>query len=159
MPLPGLTENDAISQANRLLRAQQIALGEDTSLRARRAAHHDILDILAWMWDVITGPVLTSLGHTTTPASGQPWPRVWWCPVGILGYLPLHGSGHHDDTIAHPQPRTVLRPGHLVLHHHRPRPQLRPDPAPRPSGRFHPDRRRQHGTRHRDTRGCCRRSR
>ena len=108
VPLPGLTENDAISQANRLLRAQQIALGEDTSLRARRAAHHDILDILAWMWDVITGPVLTSLGHATTPASGQPWPRVWWCPVGILGYLPLHGSGHHDDTIAHPQPRTVL---------------------------------------------------
>ena len=109
-PLPGLTENDAISQANRLLRARQIALGEDTGLRARRDAHHEILDILAWMWDVITGPVLTRLGHTTAPAAaGQPWPRVWWCPVGILGYLPLHASGHHDDTTtAHPQPRTVL---------------------------------------------------
>ena len=29
--------------------------------------------------------------------------------VGILSYLPLHASGHHDDTtIARPQPRTVL---------------------------------------------------
>jgi len=108
VPLPGLTENDAISQANRLLRARRLALGEDTSLRARRAAHNEILDILAWMWDVITGPILTSLGHATTPAAGQSWPRVWWCPVGILGYLPLHASGHHDDTIARPQPRTVL---------------------------------------------------
>lgn len=108
-PLPGLTENDAISQANRLLRARRTALGEDASLGARRDAHNEILDILAWMWDVITGPVLTSLGHRDTPAAGQPWPRVWWCPVGILGYLPLHASGHQDDTIAHhPQPRTVL---------------------------------------------------
>jgi len=108
VPLPGLTENDAISQANRLLRARQIALGEDTSLRARRAAHNEILDILAWMWDVITGPILDSLGHAGTPGADQPWPRVWWCPVGILGYLPLHASGHHDDTVAHPQPRAVL---------------------------------------------------
>ena len=109
VPLPGLTESDAISQANRLLRARQIALGEDTSLRARRGAHHEILDILAWMWDAITGPVLTSLGHATTPAAGEPWPRVWWCPVGILGYLPLHASGHHDDiTAGKPEPRTVL---------------------------------------------------
>jgi len=108
VPLPGLTENDAISQANRLLQARQIALGEDTSLRARRAAHNEVLDILAWIWDVITGPALTSLGHTTTPADGQPRPRVWWCPVGILSYLPLHASGHHDDIIARAQPRTVL---------------------------------------------------
>ena len=107
-PLPGLTENDATSQANRLLRARRIALGEDTGLRARRDAHNEILDILAWMWDVIAGPILTSLGYTETPAAGQSWPRVWWCPVGILGYLPLHASGHHDDTPAHPQPRAVL---------------------------------------------------
>jgi hypothetical protein len=109
VPLPGLTENDAISQANRLLQARQAALDEDTSLRARRAAHAEILDILAWMWDVITGPILTSLGHGSTPDPGQPWPRVWWCPVGILGYLPVHAAGHHGNTaMARPHPRTVI---------------------------------------------------
>jgi CHAT domain-containing protein len=64
---------------------------------------------LAWLWDTLTGPVLTALGHTTTPADGRPWPRVWWCPVGILAYLPLHAAGHHHDLAdGRAHPRAVL---------------------------------------------------
>jgi CHAT domain-containing protein len=34
---------------------------------------------------------------------------VWWCPVGILAYLPLHVAGYHEDIIAdRANPRTVL---------------------------------------------------
>jgi tetratricopeptide (TPR) repeat protein len=106
IPLPRLTEDDAARQADLLLRARRAALDEDGTLRSRAAAHRQILGILGWMWDAITGPVLASLGYTATP-DRQPWPRVWWCPVGILSYLPLHAAGHHDST-ADGQPRTVL---------------------------------------------------
>jgi CHAT domain-containing protein len=42
---------------------------------------------------------MAALGHHHTPAPGQPWPRVWWCPTGPLTVLPLHAAGHHhtDD--------------------------------------------------------------
>jgi len=109
VPLTGLSEQDAVRQANRLLRARRDALGEETSRAERRAANEEICDVLAWMWDTITGPVMASLRLTGPPADGQPWPRVWWCPVGILAYLPLHAAGHHHDiTAARPDPRAVL---------------------------------------------------
>ena len=75
----------------------------------RVAAQAEIIDVLAWIWDAISEPVLTALGHTTTPNDGEPWPEVWWCPVGILAYLPLHAAGHHDEaTAGQPGPRTAL---------------------------------------------------
>jgi CHAT domain-containing protein len=57
--------------------------------------------------------VLAALGYTITPAAAERWPRLWWCPVGLLAYLPLHAAGHHgDSTSADPayrtNPRTVL---------------------------------------------------
>ena len=64
-----------------------------------------------WIEDTLTGPVLAALGHIATPADGQPWPRVWWCPVGILAYLPLHAAGHHlaaDHEADRAHPRAVL---------------------------------------------------
>jgi hypothetical protein len=97
VPLTGITEDDAAQQASRLLRARQAATSKDSSLRERSAANGEILEVLGWLWDTVTGPVLASLRHTRTPAAGQAWPRVWWCPVGILAYLPLHAAGHHDD--------------------------------------------------------------
>ena len=97
VPLPGLTEEDAVRQAERLVRARQAATSNDASLRVRSTAHSAILEVLGWLWDTVSGPVLASLGRTRTPAAGQAWPRVWWCPVGILAYLPLHAAGHHDD--------------------------------------------------------------
>jgi tetratricopeptide (TPR) repeat protein len=106
VPLPALTEDEAARQADRLLRARLAALDEEGTLRTRAVAHHEILGILGWMWDAITDPVLASLGYTAEPV-GEPWPRVWWCPVGILGYLPLHAAGHHQTGDVE-QARTVL---------------------------------------------------
>ena len=112
VPLTDLTEEDAYRQTGRLLAARQAAGDSGADTAARIAAQAEILDVLAWMWDTLTGPVLAALGHTTTPADGQPWPRVWWCPVGILAYLPLHAGGHHDLAADHAadwaHPRTVL---------------------------------------------------
>jgi CHAT domain-containing protein len=37
------------------------------------------------------------------------WPRITWCPVGVMSRLPLHASGHHNDARDRPGgPRTVL---------------------------------------------------
>lgn len=49
--------------------------------------------VLEWLWDHITGPILSHLGYCAShPAA---WPRVWWCPTGPLTLLPLHAAGHH----------------------------------------------------------------
>ena len=110
VPLTDLTEDEARRQINRLLSAGQAAGNPSAGIAARIAATKDVLDVLAWMWDTIAAPVLAALGHTTAPADdGLVWPRVWWCPVGILAYLPLHAAGHYVDlTSGAPNPRTVL---------------------------------------------------
>ena len=94
-------EDDAYRQINRLHDALRAPPG--------RAAQAEVLDVLAWEWDTIAEPVLAALGHTGAPA-GQRWPRIWWCPVGAIAYLPLHAAGHHRDVTAHSpaSARTVM---------------------------------------------------
>jgi CHAT domain-containing protein len=70
-------------------------------------AQAEVLEVLAWIWDTITEPVLTALGHTTTPSPEESWPRVWWSPVGVLVYLPMHAAGHHSDLTASGPTRAV----------------------------------------------------
>lgn len=69
-------------------------------------------DVLNWLWEAAVEPVLDALGHTGEPTDGA-WPRVWWCPVGPLTFLPFHAAGHY-----HPSPAGGLRtgPGRVVLH-------------------------------------------
>jgi CHAT domain-containing protein/tetratricopeptide (TPR) repeat protein len=98
--LGGLTQDDARRQTARLRRATTIARDRNARLSQRAAAQIEIHDLLAWMWDTITEPVLTALNHTAAPSEGEDWPRVWWCPVGILAQLPLHAAGHHPRTEA-----------------------------------------------------------
>ena len=142
VPLTDLTEQDAYRQANRLLAARQAAGDTGADPAARIAAQTEILDVLAWMWDTLTGPVLAALGHITTPAVGQPWPRVWWCPVGILAYLPLHSRWPPPRPRGRPAASAgCAGPGRLLLHHHRARSGLCPRPAPRSGCGHHADHR------------------
>lgn len=109
IPLDDLSEDEARERVSRLLGTR----GSDgKSFASRVAAQEELRSILAWTWNVITGPVLAELGFTTTPTAEQ-WPRLWWCPVGLLAYLPLHAAGHHGDLTGtdlaqHTNPRTVL---------------------------------------------------
>ncbi len=105
VPLTGLTEDNADRQIERLQQALDRAAEYPTS----RAPQADVLAVLAWIWDAIAGPVLEALGHTSTPAEGEAWPRIWWCPVGTLAYLPLHAAGRHSSQAGHQtRPQTVL---------------------------------------------------
>jgi tetratricopeptide (TPR) repeat protein len=98
--LADLAEDDARELTARLRQATIIAGDLNARPSQRAAAQTEIHDVLAWIWDTITEPVLTALNHTAPPGEGEDWPRVWWCPVGVLAQLPLHAAGHHPRTEA-----------------------------------------------------------
>jgi hypothetical protein len=93
--LPDITHDQAFEQANTLLTILNRASHPEQSLFDRDRDRHALLDILDWLWDTVTGPVLASLGHTSPPISETAWPRIWWCPTGSLTMFPLHAAGHH----------------------------------------------------------------
>ena len=93
--LPDLTLDATIAHANQLLEVLARAASPRRPFPEREHDRHAVLDILRWLWDVVAEPVLTALGHTSKPAAGDTWPRVWWCPTGPLTVLPLHAAGHH----------------------------------------------------------------
>ncbi|MET8206229.1 CHAT domain-containing protein [Streptomyces sp. NPDC005373] len=109
VPLDTFSEMEALHQAITLENAVAAAGDPAVAPAARRAAQREILDVLAWLWDAVTEPVLTALGHTGPPAPGAPWPRLWWCPVGVFSVLPLHAAGHHEDLDDHSSRHTAPR--------------------------------------------------
>jgi hypothetical protein len=56
----------------------------------------DVTEVLGWLWTAVAEPILTLLGFTETPADDA-WPRLWWCPTGLLAALPLHAAGLPGD--------------------------------------------------------------
>jgi hypothetical protein len=104
VPLRGLTIDDAYREATAFVAARDVAdpAGHDA---AQREQHR----ILGWLWDTVADPVLTALGYQGPPSPAAPWPRLWWCPVGVMAALPLHAAGHHQDVTARAEaPRTTL---------------------------------------------------
>ncbi|MEV0640998.1 CHAT domain-containing protein [Streptomyces sp. NPDC050619] len=94
VPLTGLTRAAVHPWLGRLTHAVSAA-AHATSLPARRQAQRDLDEVLRWLWDHVTAPVLDALG-LTDPSGVRPPPRIWWCPVGVMAYFPLHAAGHHD---------------------------------------------------------------
>ena len=113
VPLPALTQAKAYEQVNRLVGGYGSAGARDLAPAEQRDAQHEILDVLAWLWDVIAEPVLAALGYAAAPADGAEetsWPRVWWCPVGVLAVLPLHAAGHYGGLPEPPAPPGLPEP-------------------------------------------------
>ncbi|WP_158854087.1 CHAT domain-containing protein [Saccharothrix deserti] len=75
--------------------AFQAALGRQDDLVPALDTESAVHDVLVWLWDSVTGPVLDML----RPDAGTT-PRVWWVPCGLLGLLPLHAAGRHLDPSA-----------------------------------------------------------
>jgi molybdenum-dependent DNA-binding transcriptional regulator ModE len=97
VPLTRLTRAASVQQANKLLRALALANVPGQTQPDRDSHRLAVLDVLAWLWDVLVEPVLSELGYNSPPKAenGDPWPRVWWCPTGPLTMLPIHAAGHH----------------------------------------------------------------
>ena len=105
-PLPGLDQATVIEQVTTFSQAlHMIATAESPLDRAN--AQRTILQVLAWLWDNATGPILHALGYQGPHAHGEPWPRLWWVPGGLLSLLPIHASGHHTNP-PDPGHRTVM---------------------------------------------------
>ena len=115
--LPLFTHLAVDQRLTALHQAQRVAT-EPGAVAGRRQAQHDILAILTWLWDAAAAPVLDALGHTGPPDGGRPWPRIWWCPVGLCALLPLHAAGRHADRLLERllTTTTILRsPGHAAV--------------------------------------------
>jgi hypothetical protein len=105
LPLPGVTRELVEQRVERLRSAVAGATDPAWSFPQRQAAQEAIHEILEWLWDRVTGPVLDRIAP---PGTGHPGgQRVWWCPAGAFAQLPLHAAGHHRDTGAG-VPRTVF---------------------------------------------------
>ncbi|MFI1205890.1 CHAT domain-containing protein [Streptomyces sp. NPDC020883] len=95
--LPDLTYDLVIDQIQTFHQALETAADPRTTPLARKEAQATLCAVLEWLWDAAAEPVLRSLGFTAEPFPGQPWPRVWWAPGGLLSLLPLHAAGHHSE--------------------------------------------------------------
>ncbi|MBY8844590.1 CHAT domain-containing protein [Streptomyces sp. SP2-10] len=96
IPLPALTRETVTTQVEDFVRAVDVAQDAQADVVERSDAEERVESVLGWLWDILAEPVLTALGLTTSPAPGQPWPRIWWSPTGPLNFLPLHAAGHHS---------------------------------------------------------------
>ncbi|MEV5463247.1 CHAT domain-containing protein, partial [Streptomyces cellulosae] len=108
LALPALTPHAVRNQVRAF--HQGLERATDPGLRAvdRKETQKRMRACLAWLWDHAAGPVLHRLGIDSAHRTSAPWPRVWWIPGGLLGQLPLHAAGHHDDSPDAPDRRTVL---------------------------------------------------
>jgi copper(I)-binding protein len=106
--LPDLTQGAAARHIELLRAAQETASNPENSISDLRAAQRQTLEVFGWLWNAIAEPVLRYLGHITTPAEQDRWPRIWWCPVGIITFLPLHAAGHHTAAPEADSPNTVM---------------------------------------------------
>ncbi|KAF5227891.1 hypothetical protein FANTH_14655 [Fusarium anthophilum] len=55
--------------------------------------------LLVWLWDVAVLPVLKHLGCYTSeaPSPTTQLTRIHWLTSNIMGLMPLHAAGHHDE--------------------------------------------------------------
>jgi hypothetical protein len=95
VPLPELTWD-------RLRRAAGAQLRLVAQLRRpgtppqRTAAVDTLREMLAWLWATVARPVLADLG---LERRDHAWPRLWWCPTGLLALLPLHAAQYYDAAL------------------------------------------------------------
>ncbi|MBL7502820.1 CHAT domain-containing protein [Frankia nepalensis] len=104
--LPGLTPDSAREQVIAVLQAMTNSDAPDRSATGHNAGETTLSHALAWLWDVIAGPVLANLPEVehNGPAGRA---RLWWCTTGLLSFLPIHMAGHHDTRAAE-VPKTVV---------------------------------------------------
>jgi len=95
VPLPALNVEELVSQIDLWEDCIDLITDKEADIDARSEAEGFLGGALEWLWDVAVEPVLRHLGYTKPPEPGQPWPRVWWTPGGLLGMLPIHAAGYH----------------------------------------------------------------
>lgn len=111
--LPSLRTDLAEAKVAELLEATAAAVDSNRDPAGRTAAQNQIAAILHWLWDGAVADILNALGWNDRLPDGAAPRRLWWCPVDLLGMLPWHAAGHHEDivgedTTRRDNPRTAL---------------------------------------------------
>ncbi|MFI1256158.1 CHAT domain-containing protein [Streptomyces netropsis] len=107
VPLPHLEAQAVHDRVNHFLGAVREP-GQGGGFESRVARQQTVLHTLEWLWDAMAEPVLRELGHDRAHREGEPWPRLFWCPTGLLSLLPLHAAGYHGPAAADAPSRTVM---------------------------------------------------
>ncbi|MER6194961.1 CHAT domain-containing protein [Streptomyces cyaneofuscatus] len=95
--LPLLSWDMALALVERL-RSACARLYDAPDYGGRRRAQRDVSKVLGELWDAVASPVLDACGMSVPPPGGSAPPRLWWCPVGIMSFLPLHVAERYADT-------------------------------------------------------------
>ncbi|PSR71019.1 hypothetical protein PHLCEN_2v13123 [Hermanssonia centrifuga] len=92
VPLPGHLHTivDQLS-SQWLSTASHIKRDEDRY--GRMTGQRNLSDVLGTLWKEVCQPIAQALQKMGRPEGS----RVWWCPVGRLGALPLHAAGIYND--------------------------------------------------------------
>jgi tetratricopeptide (TPR) repeat protein len=132
-PLPALSPQ-TVQDRVRTFRTALHTAAHGATGPDRQAAQRQLSGILEWLWDNVTSPILDTLGYHRPIAPGQPGPRVWWAPGGLLGQLPIHAAGYHTRALGSETATVIDRvissytPTIAALRHARRRPPAA-DPA------------------------------
>ena len=87
---------DALIIENSRLRSLELPRLHISNIQDRTSESLASPEMLEWLWEAITQPILDILGFTQPPSDGC-WPRIWWIPTGPLTKFPLHAAGRHTN--------------------------------------------------------------
>lgn len=101
------TQREAADHAAKFIAAtrqisQPLTNSDPADAGKRRAAQNSVVDTVAWLWRSVVRPTLDELGRILpafSPSASTPdRPRLWWCPTGVLTFLPIHAAGLHTTS-------------------------------------------------------------
>jgi tetratricopeptide (TPR) repeat protein len=94
VPLPDIDVHGVADEAAKLQQALTEAYNSPDQLRR---ADSKLRETLAWLWDHVVSLAVQELGLVPADHEDAPLPRLWWCPTGIMSFLPLHAAGHYPS--------------------------------------------------------------
>ncbi|KZT04011.1 uncharacterized protein LAESUDRAFT_786736 [Laetiporus sulphureus 93-53] len=54
-----------------------------------------LADVLSKLWELLVQPILKALSIVPADVCTDP-PRLWFCPISILAFMPLHAAGDYS---------------------------------------------------------------
>ncbi|MFJ8820269.1 CHAT domain-containing protein [Streptomyces sp. NPDC102467] len=99
VPLPGVTLEPTLMRYLDFREATGLLHAVDRPALERWQAGQTVQEMLAWLWESVAEPVLRELN--LRPDGTDPLPRLWWCPTGLMSFLPLHAAGRYGDGAPH----------------------------------------------------------